>query len=132
MESTNRDMNGHQLPAGSTYWKDYDASHPLAPKELGQEAHDRAAKEWQEAALKESEFVSKRADNLHAGMTLKEASAVLYRGVLTGEAFGFVSSTAGANGKLEVYRTTCLGGYPDVWLTFYNGKLQSWTVMPQT
>ena len=94
-------------------------------------ANDKAANEFQEAAIKESEFVSKRADNLRVGMTPQEADTVLYRGVLIGAGFDLISSTTGSDSKLEVYRTIVFGGYPDVWLTFYNGKLQTWTVMPQ-
>jgi len=72
--------------------------------------------------------VAARADNLSVGMTLKDATTTLDPKEEVGLAL--VSSTTGADGKLDVYRTTVLGGYPDVWLTFYNGELKSWTVMP--
>jgi hypothetical protein len=102
------------------------------PFEVWRAQHDKAADEWQEAAVKESEFVSKRADDLNPGMTPQEAQATLYRGVLTDAGFTSVSSTAGADGRVDVCRAVVFGGYPDVWLTFYNGKLQSWTVIPQS
>jgi len=88
-------------------------------------AEDKAAKLAQQQALDDSPNASARAERLKEGMTPNDAQSTLQWQLI------LVSSTNGAMGKCETYKTDVWGGYPNVWLTFYNGALQTWTVIPQ-
>jgi len=92
---------------------------------LQETPEDKAVRLEQEKMYEQSSHVAERAAYLVDGMTQAEAETVL-NWPLKLESQG----TMGGN-TTTLCNTDVIGGYPNVYLTFYDGKLSSWTIIPQ-
>jgi hypothetical protein len=93
--------------------------------EKQQAESDAKAAAFQQQEEEDSSHVAEKAANLQKGMN-KQAVESTLNWPLT-----MVSSTTNGETKLDQYKTDVTNGFPNVWLTFFNGALDSWTIVPQ-